>query len=50
MQGQLGGLRLRSRTAPKPMGQINHTANYWVGIKNRNSGLLGRSGTLNGNL
>ncbi len=50
MQGQLGGLRLRSRTAPRPMGLINQTANYWVYVKNRNTGLIGRSGTLNGNL
>ena len=50
MNGQLGGLRLRSRTAPKPMGEINKTANYFYGIKNRNTGLIGRSGTLNGNI
>lgn len=32
------------------MGQLNKTAIYFQGIKNRNSGLIGRSGTLNGNL
>ena len=46
----LGGLRLRSNLAPKPMGVINVPAVWKQSMARRNSGLLAYSGTLNNQL
>ena len=50
MNGGIGGMRLRSNLAPKPMGKVNEPAMWKQAMARRNSGLLVYSGTLNNQL